>query len=91
MFKPTMNAVLVSSYCSSLVEFVTPKCQLYYLHRDITIVLIAAVSIPSGSNARQALSELYRTISNLQIVHPDRFFVTADFNHANLKSVLPKL
>lgn len=54
-------------------------------------MLIVAVYIPPGGNIKEALSELYKTISNLQTAHPDRFFIVArDFNHANLKSLLLK-
>ncbi|KAK1789495.1 hypothetical protein P4O66_015415 [Electrophorus voltai] len=44
-----------------------------------------------GMNTQEALQELYGAISVLQNVHPDRLFIVVrDFNHANLKSVLPK-
>ncbi|GAA6107150.1 piezo-type mechanosensitive ion channel component 1-like, partial [Tachysurus ichikawai] len=44
------------------------------------------------TNAKEALSELYGAISDLQNVHPDGLFIIAgDFNHANqIPSVLPK-
>ncbi|KAK1785701.1 hypothetical protein P4O66_019042, partial [Electrophorus voltai] len=50
-----------------------------------------ALYIPPSANTREALQELYGAISELQNVHPDGLFIVAgDFNHANLKSVLPK-
>ncbi|KAI5099333.1 proline-rich protein 12 isoform X1 [Silurus meridionalis] len=86
------NSVLVSSYCSSLVEFVTVRCRPFYLPREFTTVYIVGVYIPPSANAKEALSELYGAISDLQNAHPDGLFIIAgDFNHANLKSVLPKL
>ncbi|XP_061133637.1 uncharacterized protein LOC133153670 [Syngnathus typhle] len=39
-----------------------------------------------------ALSELYEAVSEKQTAHPDGFTIFAgDFNHANLKSVFPRL
>uniref|UniRef100_A0A3B1IXV6 Reverse transcriptase domain-containing protein n=1 Tax=Astyanax mexicanus TaxID=7994 RepID=A0A3B1IXV6_ASTMX len=89
------NAVTVAKHCSPLVEFLIVKCRPFYLVREFAAVLIAAVYIPPsasiGANAKEALCELYRTISDLQNKHPDGLFIVAgDFNHANLKSVLPK-
>ncbi len=43
------------------------------------------------ANAKDALRELYSAISEQQTNNPDGFFIIAgDFNHANLKTVLPK-
>ncbi|KAK3561861.1 hypothetical protein QTP86_017474, partial [Hemibagrus guttatus] len=85
------NSVLVSSFCSSLVEFVTVRCRPFYLPREFTTVFIVGVYIPPSANAKEALCELYRAISKLQNAHPDGLFIIAvHFNHANLKSVLPK-
>ncbi len=43
------------------------------------------------ANAKDALHELYSPISEQQTNNPDGFFIIAgDFNHANLKTVLPK-
>ncbi|XP_063344797.1 interferon-induced very large GTPase 1-like [Pelmatolapia mariae] len=85
------NSVLVSSYCSSLVEFVTVRCRPFYLPREFTTVFIIGVYIPPGANAEEALWELYTKISDLQNTHPYGLFIVAgDFNHANLKSVLPR-
>ncbi|KAK0135743.1 hypothetical protein N1851_028366 [Merluccius polli] len=50
-----------------------------------------AVYIPPDSKAKEALHELYEAISKLQTTYPEGLFIIAgDFNHANLKSVLPK-
>ncbi|KAK3573704.1 hypothetical protein QTP86_032060, partial [Hemibagrus guttatus] len=85
------NFVVVSSYCSSLVEFVTVRCRPFYLPREFTTVFIFGVCIPPNAKAKEALFELYGAISELQNAHPDGLFIiTGDFNHANLKSVLPK-
>ncbi|KAI4885370.1 hypothetical protein NFI96_008195 [Prochilodus magdalenae] len=85
------NSVLVSSYCSPLVEFMIVRCRPFYLPREFTAVLIISVYIPPGATAKDALCELYSAISGLQNTHPDGLFIVAgDFNHVNLKSVLPK-
>ncbi|KAI4896489.1 hypothetical protein NFI96_008191 [Prochilodus magdalenae] len=85
------NSVLVSSYCSPLVEFMVVRCRPFYLPREFTTVLIISVYIPHGATAKAALCELYSAISGLQNTHPDGLFIVAgDFNHVNLKSVLPK-
>ncbi|KAK2919151.1 hypothetical protein Q8A73_003522 [Channa argus] len=86
------NSVLVSRFCSSLVEFVTVRCRPFYLPREFTTVFIVGVYIPPSANAKEALCELYVAISDLQNAHPDGLFIIAgDFNPANLRTVLPKL
>ncbi|KAK1796835.1 hypothetical protein P4O66_000923 [Electrophorus voltai] len=85
------NSVLVVKYCSPLVEFAIVRCRPLYLPQEFTSVFIIALYIPPSANTREALQELYGAISELQNVHPDGLFIVAgDFNHANLKSVLPK-
>ncbi|GAA6103466.1 complement C3-like [Tachysurus ichikawai] len=80
------NSVLVSTYCSSSMEFVTVRCRPFYLPREFTTVFIVGVYIPHSANAKEALSELYGAISDLQNVHPDGLFIIV----GDLKSVLPK-
>ncbi len=56
--------------------------------------MLAAVYIPpnSNNNRSEALNELYQHISEQQTAHPDAFLILAgDFNHADLKSVFPKI
>ncbi|KAI2646667.1 hypothetical protein H4Q32_027929 [Labeo rohita] len=85
------NAVVVTKHYSSLVEFMFVKCRPFYLPREFTAIVIVAVYIPPCTNAKDALRELYSAISEQQTNNPDGFFIIAgDFNHANLKSVLPK-
>lgn len=84
-------SLLVSSYCSSLVELVTVRCRPFYSPREFTSDTVIGLLIPPSPNAKEALCELNGTISELQNTHPDRLFLVAgDFNHANLKSVLLK-
>ncbi len=67
------------------------KCRPFYLPREFTAIVIVAVYIPPCANAKDALRELYSAISEQQTNNPDGFFIIAgDFNHANLKTVLPK-
>lgn len=50
-----------------------------------------AVHIPPDANAKLALSYLLAAINKQQSSYPEGVFIAAgDFNHANLKSVLPK-
>ena len=89
------DAVVVCRHCSPLAEFMIIKCRPFYLPREFTAVLLIAVYIPptsSSSDRNAALCELYHDISEQQTAHPDGFIIVAgDFNHANLKTVLPKL
>ncbi len=71
------------------------KCQPFYLPREYTAILLVAVYIPPSSNninRSEALNDLYQHISEQQTAHPDAFIIVAeDFNHADLKSVFPKI
>ncbi len=85
------NSAVISKHCSSLMEFMFVKCRPFYLPREFTAIVIATVYIPPCANAKDALRELYSAISEQQTNNPDGFFIIAgDFNHANLKTVLPK-
>ncbi len=88
------DAVVVCKHCSPLVEFMIIKCQPFYLPREFTAILLVAVYIPpnSNNNTSEALNDLYLHISEQQTAHPDAFLILAgDFNHADLKSVFPKI
>ncbi len=71
------------------------KCRPFYLPREYTAILLVAVYIPPSSNNNnrsEALNDLYQHISEQQTAHPDAFLILAgDFNHADLKSVFPKM
>ena len=89
------DTVVVCKHCSPLAEFMIIKCRPFYLPREITAILLIAVYIPptkNNSDRNAALSELYQAVSEQQTAHPDGFTIfTGDFNHADLKTVLPKL
>ncbi len=86
------DAVVVCKHCSPLVEFMIIK---FYLPREYTAILLIAVYIPPSSNNNnrsEALNDLYQHISEQQPAHPVPFLILAgDFNHADLKSVFPKI
>ncbi len=85
------NAAVLSKHCSSLVEFMVVKCRPFYLPREFRSIVIVAVYIPPCAKAKDVLRELYSAISEQQTINPDGFFIIAgDFNHTNLKTVLPK-
>lgn len=68
---------------------VTVKCRPIYLRREFTVVMITVVYNPPDANTKSALGYLYDAISSqqsLQAVH----IIAGDFNHAELKAVLPK-
>ncbi len=86
----------ISLYINSpLVEFMIIKCRPFYLPREYTAILLVAVYIPPSSNninRSEALNDLYQHISEQQTAHPDAFLILAgNFNHADLKSVFPKI
>ncbi|XP_049599783.1 uncharacterized protein [Syngnathus scovelli] len=89
------DSVVVCKHCSPLVEFVIIKCRPFYLPREFTAILLVAVYIPPSNiegDRIAALGELYQAVSEQQTAHPDSFTIFAgDFNHANLKSVFPRL
>ena len=56
----------------------------------MTAIFITAVYVPPNADVKQAMGELYNTLSQLQTAHPDALHIVAgDFNKAKLKSVLP--
>ncbi|KAK3517436.1 hypothetical protein QTP70_010673 [Hemibagrus guttatus] len=46
-----------SSFCSSLVEYMTVRCRPFYLPQEFTTVFIFGVYIPPSANAKEALCE----------------------------------
>ncbi len=75
------NAAVLSKHCSPLVEFMFVKCRPFYLPREFTAIVIAAVYIPPCANTKDALRELYSAISEQQTNNPTAFFIIAgDFN-----------
>ncbi len=53
--------------------------------------MLTAVYIAPDANASSAIGYLHDTISNQQSMYAEAVHIIAgDFNHANLKAVLPK-
>lgn len=89
------DAAVVYKHCSLLVEFMIVKCRPFYPPREYPAILLTAVYVPpspNNNNRREAMNELYLHISEQQTAHPDAFLILAgDFNHADPKSVFPKI
>lgn len=85
------NATILDQYCSPDLEFLAVKCRPYYLPREFSVVIVLAVYIPPCTNAKLAFSYLLAAINKQQNAYPEGVFIAAgDFNHVNLKRVLPK-
>ncbi|KAK0146238.1 RNA-directed DNA polymerase from mobile element jockey [Merluccius polli] len=85
------NSVIVGRHCSANLEFLMVKCRPFYLPREFTSAIVTAAYIPPDANAKLAMDELHAAISKQQTAHPEAAFIVAgDFNHSNLKTVLPK-
>lgn len=85
------DATVTERHCSQDLEFVTLRCRPFYLPLEFTVVFITAVYIPPSANASVAVDILQTSVNKLQSAHPDGIFIVAgDFNHANLRTVLPK-
>ncbi len=88
---PAIPSLMLSNVRSLENKLDLIQCRPFYLPREFTAIVIVAVYIPSCANAKDALHELYSAISEQQTNNPNGFFIIAgDFNHANLKTVLPK-
>ena len=61
-----------------------------YLPREFTAISITSVYITPSANTKDAPSTLYQSVSMMQNANPDCvYFITGDFNQANLRSILP--
>ena len=88
----TTDSNVVSSHCSQDLEYITVKCRPFYLAREHGAILLTVVYIAPDANANNALAILHDDISLQQRKYPEAVHVAAgDFNHADLKKVLPKL
>lgn len=84
------NATVTERHCSADLEFIALRCRPFYLLCEFTVVFVIAVYIPPSADTNTALSILLKTIEKLQSVHPDGIFIVAgDFNHVNMRTVLP--
>ncbi|KAM7373781.1 hypothetical protein PAMA_022061 [Pampus argenteus] len=86
------NTVITDRHCSPDIEYLTIKCRPIYLPREFTVVTITAVYIPPDANANSAIALLHANVSNQQSRYPGAVHIIAgDFNHADLRTALPKL
>ncbi|KAF7700486.1 hypothetical protein HF521_003444 [Silurus meridionalis] len=85
------DSTVTESHCSVHLEYLMIKCRPFYLPREFSAIVVTAVYIPPDANAKLAMEELHAAISKQQSTHPEGAIIVAgDFNHSNLKSVLPK-
>ena len=88
----TTDSNVISSHCSQDLEYLTVKCRPFHLAREHCAALITIVYIAPDANANNALTVLHDTITSQQRKYPNAVHVIAgDFNHVDLKKVLPKL
>lgn len=63
----------------------------YYLPREFSHVLVAAVYIPPSANGDATCDVLHSAVRRLQTQHPQALLlISGDFNHASPSSTLPK-
>lgn len=85
------NTTIIDRHCSADLEYLIVRCRPFYLPREFTVVIVTAVYIPPDANASIALGYLHSAISKQENTYPKAAHIIAgDFNHADLKSVLPK-
>ncbi len=85
------NLHSIKSFCSPDLEFHMLLCRPFWLPREFTAIIIAAVYIPPQANIEQALKELYGNISEQETAHPYAVFGdTGNFNKANFRTIAPK-
>ena len=81
----------IRTFCSPDLEYLAVKCRLFKLVKELSSVLNIAAYIPLQANAKLALEELCRLISSNMNANPEAAVTVAeDFNHVELKAVLPK-
>ena len=81
---------VVERHCSPDTELLMVKCRPFYLPREFSAVFLC-VYIPPRADSATALRLLHDVINKHETTHPDAVFIAAgDFNHRNLKSILPK-
>lgn len=85
------DAQTVEKRCSPDIELLMVKCRPFYLPREFGAVFVIAVYIPPRADTASALGQLHDAISKHETKQPDAVFIAAgDFNHCNLRTVLPK-
>ncbi len=86
---PRNISILLCS-CSPHLEHLSIICRPFYLPREFSSIVVAAVYIPPQAETSLALSKLHDVLSGYINKHPDAAFIIAgDFNKTNLKKVMP--
>lgn len=86
------SADIIRSHCSPDIEYMSLKCRPFYTPREFAAIVITAVYIPPRANAKLALEELHEAINSQLNAYPEGAVIVAgDFNHVDLKTVMPKL
>ena len=84
------NSTVIDQHCSPDLEMLAVKCRPFYLPREFSVTVVTAVYIPPDANVNAALGYLLAAINKQQTTYPEGVFIVAgDFNHVNLKTVLP--
>uniref|UniRef100_A0A3B3I9A9 Reverse transcriptase domain-containing protein n=1 Tax=Oryzias latipes TaxID=8090 RepID=A0A3B3I9A9_ORYLA len=82
---------IIGTHCTPDLEYLAVKCRPFRTAREFCSILIIAVYIPPQANAKLALEELYCLISRQMNSNSEAAVIVAgDFNHVELKAVLPK-
>ncbi|KAI5094887.1 protein GUCD1 [Silurus meridionalis] len=98
LFLTAENTGVVVKKCSVTVQEIQAHLNhghvaIVLLQRTIVraIIVVTAAYIPPEANAKLAIEELRAALSKQQSAHPEgAITVAGDFNHSNLRSVLPK-
>lgn len=84
------NCIIIDRHCSPDLEFMVVKCHLFFLPRELTVVIVNAVYIPPDAKVNVTLVLLLDAVNIQQRAHPDSVHIIAgDYNQAELKTVLP--
>lgn len=83
---------IIRSHCSFDIEYLSLKCRPFYTPREFTAIIITAVYIPPRANTKIVLEELHEAINSQLDAYPEGAVIVAgDFNHVDLRTVMPKL
>ncbi len=84
------NISILSRSCSPHLEHLSIICHPFYLPREFSSIVVAAVYIPPQADTSLALFKLHNELSGYINKHPGAASIIAgDFNKANLKKVMP--
>ncbi|KAI0215660.1 hypothetical protein LSAT2_032285 [Lamellibrachia satsuma] len=90
------DSTIMSSSCSPELESLTVNCKPFYSPREFSSVILMGVYIPPDANATSAINQLTTRVLTTRVLaaettYPDSvIIILGDFNHTNLKKVLPR-